>query len=199
MESLSIPFLGTAFLLVLIMLGEHNSLVARLLCTMGLHVWPERSMSNRRRVCTRCDKSEQAQSPRPASLGLALKVCGDAATQTKFQSRSHPDRARKRTARPGRKFASRTHGASGAFDCGDRDVDVFGPGKTKAEVMIPPGTPASLIVSRKPRTSNCPGPLTPGPLFRCENTLSRRTPNDKTRRRDRDRPRKERRDSVRAS
>jgi hypothetical protein len=65
METLSIPFLGTALLLVLIMLGEHNGLVARLLCAMGLHVWPERSESIRHRVCTRCDKSEHAQSSQP--------------------------------------------------------------------------------------------------------------------------------------
>jgi hypothetical protein len=65
METLTIPFLGTAFLLVLIMLGEHNALIARLLCAMGLHVWPERAMSNHSRVCKRCEKREHSQSSQP--------------------------------------------------------------------------------------------------------------------------------------
>jgi hypothetical protein len=65
MATLSIPLLGTAFLLVLIMLGEHNTLVARLLCAIGLHVWPEHSISVRCRVCTRCEKREHARSAEP--------------------------------------------------------------------------------------------------------------------------------------
>jgi hypothetical protein len=65
MEALTIPLLGTAFLLVLIALGEHNAQVARLLCAMGLHVWPDRSTSNRLRVCMRCEKRQHAQSAEP--------------------------------------------------------------------------------------------------------------------------------------
>jgi len=65
MEALTIPFLGTALLLVLIVIGEHNALVARLLCTIGLHVWPERTMSNHSRVCERCEKCEHTQASHP--------------------------------------------------------------------------------------------------------------------------------------
>jgi hypothetical protein len=64
-ETLGIPFLGTAFLVVLIMLGEHNALVARWLCAIGLHVWPEHGMSSRYRVCTRCEKREHTHSSAP--------------------------------------------------------------------------------------------------------------------------------------
>lgn len=65
MEILSIPLLGTALLLVLIVLGDHNALVARLLCAIGLHVWPDHSLSNRHRVCVRCEKREHARSSEP--------------------------------------------------------------------------------------------------------------------------------------
>jgi hypothetical protein len=65
MEALTIPFLGTAFLLVLIVLGEYNTHIARLLCAIGLHVWPEHAASNRHRVCRRCEKREHTQASQP--------------------------------------------------------------------------------------------------------------------------------------
>jgi hypothetical protein len=65
MEPLVIPVLGTALLVVLIMLGEHNTLVARLLCAVGLHVWPDHAMSLRLRVCTRCRKRQHTTVSQP--------------------------------------------------------------------------------------------------------------------------------------
>lgn len=62
---MSIPFLGAALLLVLIALGEHNTSIARLLCCMGLHVWPSHGLSKNSRVCTRCAKRERAHVAEP--------------------------------------------------------------------------------------------------------------------------------------
>ncbi|HEY2678510.1 MAG TPA: hypothetical protein VGI65_16165 [Steroidobacteraceae bacterium] len=65
MESMTIPVLGTALMMVLIMLGERNMAVARFLCRIGLHVWSDRTVSARYRICVKCEKCQRARTSKP--------------------------------------------------------------------------------------------------------------------------------------